>query len=631
MAIAVLAGAPGGAAGSEATAAALAAAAARDGRAVVLVELGSERRFRPTLLATRVARDLERRLARVLPELRPAARGTACFLAIPSGERELEQASALLEALPGEAVCVMHLPPRLWQLVLAESELAPSAALVRADLPAERPLVALAVRDLRERGLTVRVAKQPLGRLSAHRARAGLEAAGAARRLAKRQARVLFGERGQALPAVLAAVALVLVAALALGAVAGALTGKGRVQRAADLAAISAARSLRDDLPAALAPARLEGGGPNPIHMSLRRYLRRARATARGAAVRNGVDPDRVRISFPPGTSTPLRVRVRILAELSGASSARSRVEAVAVAEAAPDVTAGSMPAYASGGGYAGPLVYRQGEPMRPDIAVAFDRMAAAAESDGIALLINSAFRSDAEQAVLFAQHPDPRWVAPPGHSLHRCATELDLGPSSAYAWLAGNAGRFGFVQRYSWEPWHYGYDAGPAPCSAAAERLTAASGDGGASGTAGLPGFVPSAYRNAILAAAARHGVSAALLAAQLMAESGFDPSAVSSAGALGIAQFIPSTAAAYGLHDPFDPWAAIDAQARLMADLLRQFSSVALALAAYNAGPGAVAACACVPPYLETQAYVARILALMQGAGALALAPPLEVRLVA
>ena len=110
-------------------------------------------------------------------------------------------------------------------------------------------------------------------------------------------------------------------------------------------------------------------------------------------------------------------------------------------------------------------------------------------------------------------------------------------------------------------------------------------------------------------------------------MAESGFNPRAVSPAGALGIAQFIPSTARSYGLRDPFDPIASIDAQAHLMSDLLRRFHSVPLALAAYNAGSGAVAACSCVPPYPETRAYVARILALASGAGVL-LAPPLEVQ---
>jgi len=96
------------------------------------------------------------------------------------------------------------------------------------------------------------------------------------------------------------------------------------------------------------------------------------------------------------------------------------------------------------------------------------------------------------------------------------------------------------------------------------------------------------------------------------------------------GIAQFMPGTAASYDLEDPFDPVAAIDAQAHLMADLIRQLGSPELALAGYNAGPGAVEGCHCVPAYPETRAYVTRILALLGGVGALAL-PSFEVRLVA
>jgi transglycosylase-like protein with SLT domain/D-alanyl-D-alanine carboxypeptidase-like protein len=268
---------------------------------------------------------------------------------------------------------------------------------------------------------------------------------------------------------------------------------------------------------------------------------------------------------------------------------------------------------------------------MRPDVAAAFDRMALAASAAGLALLVNSGFRSDAEQAALFAAHPDPRWVAPPGHSLHRCATELDLGPPQAYGWLEANAGRFGFVQRYSWEAWHYGFEAGPPPCSAAAGSLRAGSGrDGALAGAGGLPSFVPARFRPPLLRAAARWNVSAAMLAAQLMAESGFDPFASSPAGAQGIAQFIPTTAAAYGLRNPFDPDEAIDAQAHLMSDLIQQLGSPQLALAAYNAGPAPVEECMCVPPYPETQAYVTRILGLLGGTGSIAV-PSYEVRLVA
>lgn len=140
----------------------------------------------------------------------------------------------------------------------------------------------------------------------------------------------------------------------------------------------------------------------------------------------------------------------------------------------------------------------------------------------------------------------------------------------------------------------------------------------------------MPSQYREPILRSAARWGVPPALMSGQLMAESGFDPDVGSPAGARGIAQFMPSTAAAYGLTNPYDPVAAIDAEAHLMHDLLQQFGSPELALAAYNAGPAPVEACRCIPPYPETQAYVTRILALIGGAGAIAM-PSFEVRLVA
>ena len=148
--------------------------------------------------------------------------------------------------------------------------------------------------------------------------------------------------------------------------------------------------------------------------------------------------------------------------------------------------------------------------------------------------------------------------------------------------------------------------------------------------GAGGLPAFVPARYRAPLLRAAARWNVSAALLAAQLMAESNFDPYAGSPAGAQGIAQFMPSTAAAYGLRHPYDPVEAIDAQAHLMSDLIRQFGSPQLALAAYNAGPAPVEACDCIPALPRDPAYVTRILGLLGGAGALVLRS-FEVRLVA
>jgi len=229
----------------------------------------------------------------------------------------------------------------------------------------------------------------------------------------------------------------------------------------------------------------------------------------------------------------------------------------------------------------------------------------------GMDLVVTSAFRSDAEQAVLFARHPDPKWVAPPGRSRHRNSTELDLVVSGGvYAWLVRNARAFGFIQRYSWEEWHWGYLPG---CGAGQPGATLpASAQSG-----GLQAWVPARYRDLVMRSATAAAISPALLAAVLKAESDFDPGAVSSAGAQGIAQFMPGTARGMGVRDPFDPAQAIPGSARLIASGIREFGSVPLALAAYNAGGGAVRRYGGIPPYAETQAYVARVMALAgQGA---------------
>jgi soluble lytic murein transglycosylase-like protein len=428
------------------------------------------------------------------------------------------------------------------------------------------------------------------------------------------------GERGQALPLLVAAMCAALVAALVLGAVARGIGQQGRDQRAADLGALAGARAMRAGYDRLFAPV-LIGGRPNPQHLERSAYLVQARTRAIATARLNGAA--RVSVAFPDGASlgpTRIQVTVRDPAVVDVGGHRRSApVAASAEAALAPGAaSAGGAP---GAGDYPGPFAYRQGKPMRPDVALAFDRLAAAAARDGFSLIVVSAFRSSAEQARLFAAHPDPKWVAPPGRSLHRLGTELDLGPAGAYGWLAAHASAFHFVQRYSWEKWHFGFTLNAG---------TSSVGYGG-DGRGAVPSFVPAPFTAPIAAAAQRWNVSAALLAAQLYAESGFNPFAVSPAGAQGIAQFMPGTARSLGLANPFDAARAIDAQAHLMRDLLRQFGSVPLALAAYNAGPGAVSGCGCVPPYPETQAYVTRILGLLNGAGdAAGLVTGLDVRLV-
>jgi len=129
----------------------------------------------------------------------------------------------------------------------------------------------------------------------------------------------------------------------------------------------------------------------------------------------------------------------------------------------------------------------------------------------------------------------------------------------------------------------------------------------------------VPSQYVQTIEQSAASSGIPASLLSALLFHESGFEPNAVSSAGAEGIAQFMPSTAAGMGIN-PLDPTQAIQGAAQLLGSYTRQFGSYADALAAYDAGPGAVEQYGGVPPYAETQAYVPAVLSLagLSGTGA-------------
>jgi D-alanyl-D-alanine carboxypeptidase/Putative Flp pilus-assembly TadE/G-like len=276
------------------------------------------------------------------------------------------------------------------------------------------------------------------------------------------------GEGGQASLLMLGACTLLLGLAVVLFAFGSALGSKGRHQRAADLAAVSAGQVMRGLYPRLFEPPVLANGLPNPRHLPLPVYLALARRAAVRGARRNGVDLSGVDVGFPGGGFAPTRVAVSV----RGVALVRTRLDdgrrgtrageevpirARAAAEITPDLGAAlGMPAFGSGGGYDGPLAYRMGKPMRPDVAAAFDRMAAAARKEaGLFLSINSAFRSDAEQARLFAANPNPKWVAPPGTSLHRYATELDLGPSAADPWLASNARRFGFIHRYRWEAWH--------------------------------------------------------------------------------------------------------------------------------------------------------------------------------
>lgn len=121
--------------------------------------------------------------------------------------------------------------------------------------------------------------------------------------------------------------------------------------------------------------------------------------------------------------------------------------------------------------------------------------------------------------------------------------------------------------------------------------------------------------FQPQISAAAARHGLPAALVRAVVAVESGGEPRAVSPKGALGLMQLMPATARELGVSDPLDPWQNLEGGCRYLRQQLDRFGDLRLALAAYNAGPEAVEMASGVPAITETREYVARILAQLTG----------------
>jgi hypothetical protein len=126
-----------------------------------------------------------------------------------------------------------------------------------------------------------------------------------------------------------------------------------------------------------------------------------------------------------------------------------------------------------------------------------------------------------------------------------------------------------------------------------------------------------PVDFERLVAEAAQRHGLDPALVRAVVGVESGFEPQAVSSKGAQGLMQLMPATARDLGITDPFDPAANLDGGSRYLSALVARYEGdLPKALAAYNAGMGAVARYGGVPPYAETRKYVQTVLGRYQGA---------------
>ncbi len=120
----------------------------------------------------------------------------------------------------------------------------------------------------------------------------------------------------------------------------------------------------------------------------------------------------------------------------------------------------------------------------------------------------------------------------------------------------------------------------------------------------------VPGSVARAIDAGARHAGLDPALVAAVVQAESGGNPNARSAAGAQGAMQLMPDTARALGVVDPYDPMQNVRGGADYLRSLLDRFGDLKSAIAAYNAGPGAVARYGGIPPYEQTRVYVDRVM---------------------
>ena len=305
------------------------------------------------------------------------------------------------------------------------------------------------------------------------------------------------------------------------------------------------------------ARAVVRDGTPNPAHLTKARV---PRAGLGGGDRRGAAQRRRARsgcaIEFPDAASfAPLRVRAQVTAELDtsgaaaeapgrrrgggrgGAAERRRRPRAGAAGRLGRRLLrAARLP---PGGGHAARTSPRPSTGWRPPPRRA-----------GVALLINRGYRSDAEQAAL--------WAAAPRSALGRAAGHL-AAPLRDRA-RPRPAGRLRLARRQR-APLRLPaavllgelalrVRGGSAAVLARGRRSSApppsaGAADGGSSASS-LPAYVPARFRDALAAAAQRWNVSAALLAAQLMAESNFNPFAVSPAGAAGIAQFMPGTAAA-------------------------------------------------------------------------------------
>ena len=236
---------------------------------------------------------------------------------------------------------------------------------------------------------------------------------------------------------------------------------------------------------------------------------------------------------------------------------------------------------------------------VNPTLAERFSKM----QSDlGSQIPISSGYRSMSEQAKLYA-NPGKYPVAKPGNSMHNYGMAIDVPESVGNKLDASGA----LAAHGLFRPWPV---KDPVHIQMVGTSLATARA-GGAGG----------ADINSIISeASAKYGVPEALIRGIIKRESNFRYDAVSGAGAKGLMQLMPGTAAEMGVTNPFDPRQNVMGGTKYIAQQLKSFGgNVDLALAAYNAGPGNVRKYGGIPPFAETQHYVQAVKANMGAKGTL------------
>ena len=327
--------------------------------------------------------------------------------------------------------------------------------------------------------------------------------------------------------------------------------GRPWAQRAADLGALAAARAMHDAYGQLFEPVYADHARPGREHVSKREYLTLGRAAAERVA-RAKRRPRRARRLPDASSFAPVRVRVTVrdLFEVRTGTLAARRTSRQpprpsscrrrpvsphpAAARGPARQPPGSADAARRGAGVRPPGARRPGGRDRPHH---HQRLS---------------FRRRAGR--LFAA-TGPRWVAPPGRSFHRLGTELDLGPRSAYGWLAAHARRFHFVQRYGWNP----------RTSAYARRPLRTPGADDAKAGARCP--TSSRPRSPLRSPAPpSDGTSRPRCSRHSSTPKQLRPLRGRRRGGARVGQSMPGTAAPLGSTTPSTPRRTIDAQAHLM-----------------------------------------------------------------